>query len=170
ERKRERDDPCARERRLAHEEVVRASLDVVVRDAVDRPEAVADEARDRAREQPVEPAQERELARMRGAARSGAGALGRRLGVVGSHQWSIAVDCAERRRLPVEELLEDLERGRSRRGSAVAAVLDQRADDELWIVVRPVPAPPRLAEKARDPVAGIDGLLRRAGLAGDLPR
>ena len=78
-RRRSRPAPAADEGRLADEEVVRAAVDVVVRDPVDRPEPVADERGDGAREHPVEAAQERELVQARGAPRPRAGALGRRI-------------------------------------------------------------------------------------------
>src|SRR5262245_13827827 len=44
----------------------------------------------------------------------------------------------------VEELREDALCGRRGCDTAVAAVLDHDADDELRVVARPVPAPPRL--------------------------
>src|SRR5262245_7671118 len=58
-------------------------------------------------------------------------------------------------RPPSEVALEHLQRRRRCGGSAVAAVLDQGADDELGLVGRAVAAPPRLVE--HDPV---DALLR----------
>src|SRR6185503_12624166 len=73
-----------------------------------------------------------------------------------------------RAELSLEVLLEDLQRGRRGRVGAEAAVLDQRADDELrrrGALRRPVAAPPRLVE-----LVGVRVLLRGAGLAGDRDR
>src|SRR5215468_2805666 len=80
------------------------------------------------------------------------------------------MDRADSRRLLVEVLLEHLQCGRRRGRASVAAVLDQCADDELRIAVRPVTAPPRLVERPRIAVAWIEHLLGGAGLAGDLDR
>src|SRR6266511_129004 len=72
-------------------------------------------------------------------------------------------------RVDLEVLLADLERRRSRRHAAVAAVLDQRAHDELRLSVRTVSAPPRLVLQTL--IAGqADELLSRSGLSGDLDR
>ena len=51
--------------------------------------------------------------------------------------------------------------------AAVAAVFDQRADDEIGRVGRAVPAPPGLVEQSGVPIAGVDALLRGSGLTGD---
>src|SRR5205823_2826 len=76
------------------------------------------------------------------------------------------VDVSRRRRWNVEELREDPLGSRRRRRSALAAVLDHGADDDLRVVRRTIAAPPRLV-----PRTGVtreaDGLLRRPGLAGD---
>ncbi len=77
ERDGEADEPGRHERGLTDEEVMRAAVDVVVRDPVDRPEPVADQRRNGAREHPVEAAQERELVQARGAPRPRPRALGR---------------------------------------------------------------------------------------------
>src|SRR5262245_4983781 len=73
-------------------------------------------------------------------------------------------------RLHAEELLEHLQCGRRGRVTAVAAVLDQRANDEPRAVRRAVAAPPRLVEQAPVAVTRVDLLLGRAGLAGDRNR
>src|SRR3954468_10380436 len=71
--------------------------------------------------------------------------------------------------LDVEIGREDLRRSRCCGGAAVPAVLDHGADDELRVVRRPVPAPPRLILEA-----GVarqrDDLLGRSRLAGDRDR
>src|SRR5207248_8220669 len=73
----------------------------------------------------------------------------------------------QRRRLRarLEELLEDLERGRCRSVGPEAAVLDDRADDDLRRLGRlggAIAAPPRLVALVR-----LWVLLRGARLAGD---
>src|SRR6266511_1072849 len=85
-------------------------------------------------------------------------------------QPSVTVDRSALDRLFAEECLEDLQRGRRSRVAAVAAVLDQRADNEPGIVRRPVAAPPRLVEDARVTVTRVERLLRGSGLPRDRDR
>src|SRR5947199_196052 len=56
-----------------------------------------------------------------------------------------------------------------RRRPAVAAVLDHRADDDLRVVRRPVPAPPRLVLDS-DVARQSNDLFGGTGLAGDRDR
>src|SRR6476646_10360660 len=66
-----------------------------------------------------------------------------------------------------EVVLEHLERRRCGGGAAVAAVLDQGADDDRRLVERPVAAPPRLRLVRAVRVAReLDELLGAPGLAG----
>src|SRR5439155_15878611 len=105
---------------LAREVVALIARNVVVRDACDRPEPVADEGPDATEQDPVEaPDEGRDLGRL---APAGAGCC---TGVGDVVDHLVAVDRAGLGRLLAEERLEDLER--SRRGciAAVAAVLDQ---------------------------------------------
>src|SRR5947208_1459600 len=83
---------------------------------------------------------------------------------------SVGVDRAFLGRLLAEELLEHLQRCGCRRVAAVAAVLDQRADDQVRRIRRAVAAPPRLVERSWVAVARVDALLSRARLARDRDR
>src|SRR6266542_4654810 len=82
----------------------------------------------------------------------------------------VGMDGSGRAGADVEELLEDLQRRGSGRVAAVAAVLDQGADDDLGrlrrVVHGTVAAEPRLIRLTLREAG--DELLRRAGLPGDV--
>src|SRR5581483_3813967 len=79
---------------------------------------------------------------------------------------SIRGDIALVDRFDVEVLLEDSQRGGSRRFRTESSVFDDRADSNRRRVGRSVTAPPRLAQKP-GLALDVDDFLRRTRLAGD---
>ena len=141
---------------------------VVHRDAVDRPEAVDDDARHARRASSQSSRRRRPASPSASASRRGAGRARwcRQLRSPSVATRGVVV-VADR----VEVLLEHLQRGGRGGGAAVAAVLDHGADDDRRRVVRAVAAPPRLRQVLRRRVARQrDELLGAARLAGDVDR